>query len=735
MKISKSELEKLWPHLFLLAVLGLFCAVAIHKALLAIAPPVYDSSSYYWKAITSLRALKSGEWGSLMATDPTLRPPGFLLLNGVFGIDHDVFNFHGFFALNMILPVLLWSLACWIAIPLRRQTARLLWHKAFAVAALSLIPMFLQFEYSENVKCSTAWGMQDTALAASAALAMALVLHSTKHRQTLFAVAGFLLSGFTIMIKPAGMLVMLSVTGAWILESSIRWFYLKSPERIRTHKRYFFRTLVPAIGIQGVIFCVAFFSPYFSKEIIALSVSNQSALVSMNLKQDFWEIIAHTLLTSFGAIWTVIFLVAIPCCLFLLLRTSKRMLRTQWPSLFSSLAIFMAAFYWWRYISGTEARYILPFLCLSIILLLPTMWTCWMHRCPSRIRSGITGLLAILILVYSIALAWPGEIPARVQEFLGVNLSTAGHGDSVEAAKFLMERAKGCDRPVIFFQAEMPFSLAFISGWLQLKNLENDPTFKIESAFDWKSEEAFPKNKLIHSDFIALDMATFENPPASETVGTRKGEFLMVVEWLALLGGEAGIQRYSFGKIDILEVVDRKKFEAAFDALVFSKASLLRREFLAYNGYMEDSWQNLKHAWANFSVTGQNLGGILSGLRDIEEYRLKTLGVCVPSGRDPYFCLKPFLNLGSSQARVRIQTLSTVAGALQIFYSGQPDAFLEPKSLWCSLTPGFSEVTATIPVEGETTWLRIDLPGPPVETTLKKISITLVDSVDIGNKP
>jgi hypothetical protein len=734
-RIPAPALEKLWPRLFLLAVLGLFSAVAIHKASLAIAPPVYDSLSYYWKAINSLQALKAGEWGSLMATDPTLRPPGFLLLNGVFGIDRDVFHFHGFFALNMILPVLLWSLACWIAISLRRQTSRLLWHKAVAVAALSLIPMFLQFEYSENIPSSTAWGMQDTVLAASAALAMALVLHSFKHRQILSAAAGFLLSGFTIMIKPAGILVMLSVTGAWVLEAFIRWLFLKSPARRRIYLLYFIKTLLLGVGIQGAIFCAAFFSPYFSKEIIELSVRNQTALVSMNQTQNLWGIVVSTLQTSFGVIWSVVFLAAIPGSAVLLFRSSKRMFCVLWPSLFSTLAILAASFYWWRYMSGTEARYILPFFCMAIILLLPTMWTCWVHWSPSRVRSGIYGLLALLVLLYSTVLAWPGEIPARWQEFLGVNLSTAGHGDSVEAAKFLTQKSQQFDRPVAFLQAEMPYSLAFISAWLLLENLKKEDSFKVDSSFDWKSEKTIPKLKVIHSDFIAL-MRNPRTPPSEiSSLASRSEEVLLLNSWFALLGVDSGIQRHSFGEIELLEVVDRTKFEAAFDALVQSKAPLWRPEFLENNGYTASSWQNNTFARTAFSITGKNLREILVGSRDLEESHLKNLGECVPLGKDPYILLRPFLNYGSRDARFRIQITATAPGALQIFYAGQADAFSEAKSVWLPMNKGFNEVTVAIPLEGEVCWLRIDLSGPPVETTIKKISITLVDSVDIGPRP
>ncbi len=735
MKISAPAFAKLWPRLFLFAVLGLFCAVAIHKASLAIAPPVYDGLSYYWKSISMLRAIEAGEWLHLMSTEPTMRPPGLLLLNGLFGIHRDVFNFRGFFALNMILPVLIWSLACWVAIPLRRATPQGLWRKSIAVAALSLLPMFLQFEYSEEIPHASSWGMQDTVLAACAALAMALVMHSLRHRNVATALAGFFLAGFTILIKPAGILVMLSVTGAWIFGASVRWHFLKSPARRRIQKHYFLRTLLPAIGVQAAIFCAAFFSPYFSKDTIKASVSNQTSLVAMKQTQDLWEIVASTLQRSFGAIWTLVFLLAIAGSAVLLFRSSKRIFPILWPSLFSAFAILGASLYWWRYMAGTEARYILPFLCMAIILLLPVLWTCFTHRCPSRIRSGIFVFLALLVLLYSSALAWPGEIPARWQAFLGINLSTGGHRSGVEAAEFLAQKSRQFDRPVAFLQAEMPFSLAFISGRLLLENLKKEHSFKIDSSFDWRSEKTIPKFKVIHSDFIAITRIPRAHPSEISSLASRSEEVFLLNSWLAFLGGDSGIRRHSFGEIDLIEVVDRKKFETAFDALVESKAPLWRPEFLENNGYTAGSWQDGDRARTSFSMAGKNLGGILLGSRDLDESRLKDFGECVPLGIDPYILLRRFLNHGSRDARIRIQTTATGPGALQIFHAPQANAFSEAKSLWRPMTKGFNEVTASIPLAGEATWLRIDVPGPPVETVIEKISVTLLNPIGVEAKP
>ncbi len=735
MKKIPAASGRVWPRVFLGCVLALFCAVAIHKASLAIAPPVYDSLSYYWKAITSLRAIQAGEWLTLMGTQPAMRPPGFLLLNGIIGIDRDVFNFRGFFALNMILPVLLWSLACWIAIPLRRKTPAMLWRKSVAVAALTLLPMFLQFEYNWDIRLASYWGLQDTVLASSAALAMALVLDSLRRGRIFPAAAGFLVSGFTIMIKPAGILVMLAVTGAWILAAFLRWLPMKNPARRGDHLRYCAITLALAVAIQGAIFCAAFFSPYFSKEILEVSLSNQSALVSSTSKENFLMVLARALRVSFGSIWAVILLVAAPVGVVFLFATSKRKSALVLSGLLAAAVILAAALYWWKFLSGTSARYILPFFCMAIVLTLPALWTCWVHRCSSRVGSVIFCGLAGVVLLYSSALAWPGEIPARWQRFLGINLSTGGHRDSVDAGRFLVEKSKEFRRPVVFLQAGKSYNVAFVSGWLMLENLKMEGSFKLLSSFDWRDYQTVPKSQVIHSDFIALDRPRRPKKSDNLPMSSRGDETRVVFSWLAFLDGDSGVTRHPFGKIDILEIVDPKKFEAAFDAVVASKSQRWRREFLELNGYIDGSWQNGDPAQTRFSTTGKNLDAILAFSHDLEQEPLVAFGECVPLGGDPYFSLKPIQNFGARTAVLRIQVTASAQGSLQIFHAPRAHAFSEKNSIWRPVTEGFNEVAVRLPLEGHETWLRIDLPRLPITTRIEKISITLANPAKMKANP
>jgi hypothetical protein len=268
-----------------------------------------------------------------------------------------------------------------------------------------------------------------------------------------------------------------------------------------------------------------------------------------------------------------------------------------------------------------------------------------------------------------------------------------------------------------------------------LENLKKEHSFKIDSSFDWRSEKTIPKFKVIHSDFIALTRSPRPHPSEISSLASRSEEVFLLNSWFAFLGEDSGIRRHSFGEIDLLQVVDRTKFETAFDALVESKAPLWRPEFLENNGYTAGSWQSGDRARTSFSMTGKNLGGILLGSRDLDESRLKNFGECVPLGKDPYYLLMPFLNHGSPDARIRIQITATGPGALQIFHAPQANAFSEANSMWCPANKGFNEVAVSVPLEGEATWLRIDVPGPPVETVIEKISVTLLNPTGVEAKP
>jgi hypothetical protein len=583
-KTAPDLLGRLWARVFLISVLGIFCAAAIHKASLAVAPPVYDAVSYYWKAITSLRAIQAGEWFTLMGTEPSLRPPGFLLLNGIFGIDRDVFNFRGFLALNMILPVLLWSAACWVAIPLRARNHGLPWRKSIMVASLALLPMFLQFEYDETIRHASYWGLQDTVLAATAGLSIAFLLRSQQTMRLFPCMAGFALAGFSILIKPAGVLVMLCASGVWCAESLLRCIFSRNALRRRKRLLYFAKGIAVGLPLQAAFLLVAVFSPYLSKQIIQASLTSQAVVLDLMQAFSIPHLLGQLMLSSIGPVWALVFLVSVTASVVVLLRR---------PSIHSFLLllrvafgvlIFAAAACWWLLLAGPVDRYMLPFVAIPIVLALPACWFAWNHAAPKKLAIGISGSLCAIACLQAALVSWPLPVSKKFQEALGVSLGTGGHADSVAAARFIVASSQNLDKPVVVLRLDSHYSLGFIGSWLLIQNLESGEKFQNAAPFEWKFDNVFSRAQVLSADFIVMDKSkALPFPKAGYEVVSFDKEVRVFTSWIAVLDQADGVAREAFGDIEVLRVADRTKLAASFDKLVHERGYHWRDEFVEVN--------------------------------------------------------------------------------------------------------------------------------------------------------
>jgi hypothetical protein len=724
---ASRPLECIRPRLFLFSILAIFCAATIHKATLAVAPPVYDAVSYYWKAISSLRALQAGDLAGLMAATPGSRPPGFLLLNGVFGIERDVFNFRGFLALNMILPVLLWALACWIAIPLRSQKPQLLWRKSIAVAALSLLPMFLQFEYNEKIQHASYWGLQDTILAATAALAIACLLRSLQTQRLWPCVAGFALAGFSILIKPSGALVMLSATGMWCAESFLRWIFSRNALRRRKRLLYFAKGIALGLLLQSAFLLPALFSPYLSKQIIQASLAGQAVVLEMMKAYSTAYLLGNLMQTSIGSVWALVFLIALPVTAVALWRRPNLQTRLLVLRLVFGGLIFAAATYWWLRMAGPVTRYMLPFVTIPIVLALPAFWVAWIHAAPKKLAKGIAGLLCAIACFQATLVAWPVPVSKKIQEAFGVSLGTGGHTDSVAASQFIVASSQNLEKPVMVLRSESHYSLGFIAAWILIKNLENGPIFQDAAPFEWKFDNVLSKSQLLSADFIAMDKTKIQPlPRRGFHADSFAKEVLIFNSWLAALDEKAGVTRTKFGDIEVLRVLDRVKLGSAFNKLLSEHGYRWRAEFLQQNADAVIALKFQENLETALSADSSTLGGIIGLSHDLEKGPLETAGECVPTGIDPLFCLSPFSNSGAKEAILHIEMSSTASSGMEVFYCRLGDSHSAEKSLQVKVPRGDSVHYLKIPLEGAETSVRIDPPSAPVRTLIKRLSIKRV---------
>jgi len=113
-------------------------------------------------------------------------------------------------------------LACWLAIPGTAGTPVDSLAKIFLVAGLGLLPMFLVMEINPGIPSAGYWGLQDTFVAAVAALALACIFKGVEKAWVLYSTAGMGLAALTLWIKPVGALILPAIFGFWVVECAFR---------------------------------------------------------------------------------------------------------------------------------------------------------------------------------------------------------------------------------------------------------------------------------------------------------------------------------------------------------------------------------------------------------------------------------------------------------------------------------------------------------------------------------
>ena len=189
------------------------------QAYRAIAPPIYDPLGYIKKAKRSGRllqgeALRGPRRPARLAT-PRMRA---LLLSVWISCGFPVLSLLVHFFASHIL----WALSVYLALGKCERTLReYLLPVAWGVGLISL-PMFYHFELSgvNESPFIGQWGLQDCLLASMAALATIMTIIGARNRLFSLSVLGWSSAAYSLFIKPAGLLVMLSVAWVWFIEIS-----------------------------------------------------------------------------------------------------------------------------------------------------------------------------------------------------------------------------------------------------------------------------------------------------------------------------------------------------------------------------------------------------------------------------------------------------------------------------------------------------------------------------------
>src|SRR5205823_5030849 len=125
--------------------------------------------SYYQKAYNLWTAIHGGHWFNPLNLEPTVRPPGTVLISYPLGFERDP---RGFYFRSIFMPAALMILAALVAAHRRSRTMSHAWRGALIAVLFSTPSLFYQFAITPNTFASY-WGMVDGFLSGFAALAAA----------------------------------------------------------------------------------------------------------------------------------------------------------------------------------------------------------------------------------------------------------------------------------------------------------------------------------------------------------------------------------------------------------------------------------------------------------------------------------------------------------------------------------------------------------------------------------
>jgi hypothetical protein len=527
-------------------------------------PPSMDTLSYFQKANGFWESIDKGELVNPLNIQPTVRPPGTIVMSYPFGF---TFDFHGFYFRSVYFPILLFVAAVYIAGYTSSLTEKAKWAVLGLAIALGGTPMLFQFQSNDALQAASFWGLTDGFLSGTAALAIAAAIRSVRVQSTKWALSSALAGAFCLMIKPSGALVMAVVGIAWfaIAMRQLNWRF--DVRKISLENRKFF---LKSLGLGSIIYFLAtvtaFGSAYFSAANVAYG---QNALA---VTKNEFTFLSNVSLYTFATLLKICVGYAIPCVIAtgLILTILRR-------NLCISLLVVMSllvGFWFWAIECGLEVvRYFLPFPAMAFILVVPS-FVAWVNERRVPILGPILAVFVAPSIVTTVLLFVPAA-SKDLQGALGINLVADAYAAENQQSAHLLEKASrdGIGQAGVYFYDTTP-ALRNLYAVIEYSWIANPggPRFSLLQPRDWQRPTAFRLDDMKRARYLAFELVP--DPEARRRILTRRqvkdftDETLLLDAWSSGLTENQGVSVISDTRVRLVEVKDWEKFESAFAKLV-----------------------------------------------------------------------------------------------------------------------------------------------------------------------
>jgi hypothetical protein len=526
--------------------------------------PIYDSFTYYMKAYNFWEAVRAGRWFNPLNLEPTLRPPGTVLMSYPFGFDPDP---RSFYFRSVYFPNCLIFASVLIAAYRKEDDIKARSRTILTAIFFTTITLAYHFEFGAGA--SWYWGLVDSFLTGLAALTAACVWRGARIEARMWgwAVAISLVSATSILVKPSGTLVAAIAGLAWIAFALGELAADGISDKERRSLAFRFFSGAALIGLTGAaVVAAALSSRYLSRENLAYGRGSVAILKTefhLPLSQ-YWRVLNSGLGGAF-LLWCV--LAALICAWAFFSKGS--LIARHGIALGVSLAA-LATGVWFLFAiagSGTEIRYVVPFFVMGMIWLVPVIL--WASQfVPLLLELSMSGVMVAATLNLVLVLLVPRPSQAW-QEFTGVNVTANFPPETLASFSRLVALSSGRAAHVYivsFDDNDAVLTSMVTQKWL----LDHDSQpLLLQRPIDWQRSSAIRVAEIGAADMLLINPRQARAFPAGQKVNNLSEEQGVFTAWANKLDIFDGVSVFfSAPSAKILMVTDRVTFRESLRQLV-----------------------------------------------------------------------------------------------------------------------------------------------------------------------
>ena len=576
----RKQPKSIWPAIALLVVWLLVAGgLTWQRSRESVIPPIWDQRSYVQKADNFWKGIQKGERKNPLNIEPTVRPPGTILLTAPLGPLKDYRNFY---FRSVMVPVVITVVAVFIA---GVGSTGMAWQSAAVALLVGSMPMFWQFE-SHSSNPIYGWGLVDSFLASVAALAMACLLLAAMKSKPIWAVPALVAIALIPLIKPSGFLVAVMIGIAWVA-IGIRAI----GHHPQGQKRGWIELSVISCMIVitvGVIALLSKESAYFSAENMAfgneaLAQLRQQSLGYRDVVSNFFLVFSQGI-----GILTIASIAAIAALATFHSKDKRfKVLDSflSWPAKIGGLILIPSFMLCYQTTLFLQPRYLFPFIAIAFVMNVPIL----VNWCK---RAGKIGLASFMVIPFGLLIYLGSPSMAKVAQMAGGYGLYIKHGKGeIQLAEKLtkeISETRKSTRTLFHNDTTLNSSLmAFIAGYTysleRLGKNETQINESIKTSVSWGKDPVTTIDSIYNSDILALDLTVLKNKNANNSQASSFSEERdLWMSWLVTTprtGSTVVVGKSP--ELLVMAVKDRELLEKQMRSFIASRT--WRPEFVAAN--------------------------------------------------------------------------------------------------------------------------------------------------------